>query len=60
MDKKKLIWTAVAVALTGAFVSNFLHEHDNSKIWCQVLHSNGFAFVSGLTVCGVVYAYYIK
>jgi len=60
MDKKKIIWTAIAVALTGAVASNFFHEHDQTKTWCQMLHSNGFAFGAGLTVCGVVYAYYLK
>ena len=60
MDKKKLIWTAVAVASLGAVASNFLYEHDNSKIWCQAFHSNGFAFVSGLAVYSIVYKYYIK
>ena len=56
MNKKKIIWTVITVAMTGAFASSFFHEHDDSIV-CKIFHSNGFAFATGAALYGTYYLY---
>ena len=50
MNKKKIIWTVVAVAMIGAWVSTFLANYDENSMTYKIISSNGFAFVTGLVV----------
>ena len=50
MDKKKIILTLAAVVASGALASTFIFNYDEDSTTYKVLHSNGFAFATGLLV----------
>jgi hypothetical protein len=55
-DKQKIVFTIISVAMVGAVVSNFFHEHSDSSI-CKIIHSNGFALGTGLLVAYTYFLY---